>query len=69
MKKSELEKLFANAEVEKVEDRKKETQRVYVEKLNREFYVESSDQTFARDKALEIVLAESDNIRGFEISE
>lgn len=67
MKESELKALFEKAKVEKVDDREVATLRVYVKKLNREFYVETKKEDEARKTALDLVLNESDRIRGFEL--
>lgn len=69
MKKKELQKLFDKAEVTKVDDREVQTYRVHVEKLNREFYIETDKKRKAAGMALDLVLNESDAIRGFEITE
>ena len=69
MKTAELNKLFEKSEVEITEDREVDTRRVFVKKLNREFFVETNDDDDARKQALEIVMNESDRVRGFEIDD
>lgn len=69
MKKSELKELFDKAEVEKVEDREAKTYRVYVEKLNREYFFEVKSAEEARKSAYELTVNESDGIRGFSLED
>jgi hypothetical protein len=69
MKVSELKKLFEKAEITKVKKVENQKYRVYVEKLNREFYSEAATEGAARDEAFDAVLNESDRIRGFELED
>lgn len=67
MKTTELKKLFTDAKIEAVEDNKTQAYRVYVKQLNREFFSRAKSEDEARAEALDIVLNESDRIRGFEL--
>ena len=69
MEKKQLNKAFDAAKITPVKDREESTLRVFVKELNREFFVETTDKDEARKQALEIVLGESDRIRGFEITD
>lgn len=67
MKLAELKKLVDGAAVEVAKERDEKTQRVYIEDLNREFYIEATTAADAKKAVLEIIINESDRIRGFEL--
>lgn len=67
MKKSELKGLFDKAKVELLDDREVKTYRVFVKKLDREYFLESKNEDEARSDAFELTVNESDRIRGFEL--
>ena len=69
MKTTELKKLIDGAEVELVDDRKKKTHRVYIKSLDREFFSEKKTQADAKAEVLDIIVNESDRVRGFELND